>query len=66
MSMESIRKAYNVPAKRGRIVMWTDCTGHLHLCKIIGSDLGQRLVIRPISDQKTRLRVHPADTNLRY
>jgi len=64
MSLEYIRKTYGVPAKRGKLVQWTDALGHYHTCKIKSGD--HHLIISPIHDPKTRLRVHPTGAGLKY
>ncbi len=63
MSMEYIRKAYGVPAKRGGKVLmnfglaWVNST-------ITSAD--NALVVRPDMHKNKRLRYHPQDENLKY
>ncbi len=67
MSMEYIRKTYNVPAKRGMRIKWTDCYGHVFNGVITSAKNGRLLVLVDdrIPNYRGRLILHPTD-NVEY
>lgn len=61
MSIEYIRRFYNVPAKVGMLVKYQD-----RECKISGTHQAS-LILRPTDNPKAvRMIVHPTDPNLKY
>ena len=62
--MECIRRAYNVPAKRGGKLIYTDFDGAEIYCTIRSATLSNRLVVSVddanIISRKRRFRLHPS------
>lgn len=64
MSLPYIRKTYQVPAKRGARIIWTDLYGRKRPVVILSSD-GCYLKVRPDGDKNGFWLLHPT-WNIEY